>query len=62
MRWQGKMEIPIYSKLVGGGLSLIILFSFARVISVMLLFLNDSRIPASAFLASLPAGTSLEHT
>jgi hypothetical protein len=28
----------------------------------MLLFLNDSRIPASAFLTSLPAGTSLEHT
>src|SRR5687768_806801 len=52
----------LYSKLIAGGLTIIIIFSFARVISVMLLFLNDSRIPASAFLASLPAGTSLEHT
>jgi len=52
----------LYSKLVEGGLTIIIILSFARVISVMLLFLNDSRIPASAFLVSLPAGTSLEHT
>jgi hypothetical protein len=51
-----------YSKLVAGGLTIIIVLSFARVISVMLLFLNDARIPASAFLTSLPAGTSLEHT
>jgi hypothetical protein len=55
-------ENSLYSKLIVGGLTTIIVLSFARVISVMLLFLNDSRIPASAFLASLPAGTSLEHT
>ena len=52
----------IYPKLVAGGLTILIVLSCARVISVMLLFLNDSRIPASAFIASLPAGTSLEHT
>lgn len=52
----------LYPKLVAGGLTIIIVLSSARVISVMLLFLNDSRIPASAFLASLPSGTSLEHT
>jgi hypothetical protein len=28
----------------------------------MLLFLNDARLPATAYVASLPAGTSLEHT
>jgi len=50
------------SKLVAGGLTIIIVLSFARVISVMFLFLNDSRIPASTFIASLPVGTSLEHT
>ena len=53
---------PLYSKLVAGGLTIIIVLSFARVISVMFLFLNDSRIPASTFIATLPAGTSLEHT
>jgi hypothetical protein len=53
---------PLYSRLVAAGLTIMIVLSFGRVISVMLLFLNDSRIPASAFIASLPAGTSLEHT
>ena len=53
---------PLYSKLVAGGLTIIIVLSFARVISVMFLFLNDSRIPASTFIATLPVGTSLEHT
>jgi hypothetical protein len=53
---------PLYSILVAGGVTVIIGLSFARVISVMLLFLNDARIPASAFLTSLPVGTSLEHT
>ena len=43
-------------------LAAIILFSFARNISVMLLFFHDARIPASEFLNRLPAGTSLEHT
>jgi dolichyl-phosphate-mannose-protein mannosyltransferase len=53
---------PLSSKLVAGGLTIIIVLSFARVISVMFLFLNDARIPASTFIASLPVGTSLEHT
>src|SRR6185503_5820463 len=52
----------IYPKLSGAGLSLILLFSLARLISVMLLFMNDARIPAGKFIASLPTGTSLEHT
>lgn len=52
----------LYPKLITAGLTIILVFSFARLVSVMLLFLNDARIPASAFLASLPAGTSLEHT
>ena len=44
------------------GLAAVVLFSLARNISVMLLFLNDTRIPASEFIDHLPAGTSLEHT
>jgi 4-amino-4-deoxy-L-arabinose transferase-like glycosyltransferase len=43
-------------------LAVIILFSFARNISVMLLFLHDARLPASEFINHLPRGTSLEHT
>jgi hypothetical protein len=37
-------------------------YSFLRVTSVILLFLNDARIPASDFVASLPQKTSLEFT
>jgi hypothetical protein len=48
--------------LVNLGLAGILLFSFARNVSVMLMFLNDARIPASQFIQTLPAGTSLEHT
>ena len=43
-------------------LALVLLVSFARNISVMLLFLHDARLPASAFIRTLPIGTSLEHT
>ena len=53
---------PIYSRLIGAGLTFILLFSLARSVSVMLLFIHDSRIPATQFVASLPAGASLEHT
>jgi 4-amino-4-deoxy-L-arabinose transferase-like glycosyltransferase len=45
-----------------GGTALIVLFSFARIVSMTLLFLNDARIPASVYIKSLPAGSSLEHT
>ena len=51
-----------YRRLLTLGLAAIILFSFARNISVMLLFLNDARIPASEFIKNLPVETSLEHT
>ena len=51
-----------YRRLLTLGLAAIILFSFARNISVTLLFLNDARIPASEFIKNLPVETSLEHT
>ena len=52
----------IHPKLIGVGLSLILVFSLARLISVMLLFMNDARLPAGKFITSLPTGTSIEHT
>jgi hypothetical protein len=52
----------VHTRLAGILLALVLTASLARSISVMLLFLNDSRIPAMAFIVSLPAGTSLEHT
>ena len=52
----------LYPKLIGVGLFLIVLVSMARVTSTMLLFVNDSRIPGTEFVASLPLETSLEHT
>lgn len=51
-----------YQKLLVAALTVVVLYSLARNISVMLLFFNDPRIPASVFLESLPLGTSLEHT
>jgi hypothetical protein len=53
---------PVYLRLLHLGLAGVLLFSFARNISVMLMFLNDARIPATEFVRTLPAGTSLEHT
>ena len=58
----GQSANSSYPKLIGAGLTLILLFSLARSVSVMLLFLNDSRIPATQFVASLPSSASLEHT
>ena len=55
-------ENPAYLQFLRLGLAAIILFSFARNISIMLMFLNDARLPASEFIKTLPAGTSLEHT
>lgn len=52
----------LYPKLIGAGLTLLLLFSVARSVSVMFLFINDSRIPATEYVASLPIDTSLEHT
>jgi len=52
----------IYPMFVSVGVSAIVLYSIARVISLMLLVVNDARIPASAFIQTLPLNTSLEHT
>jgi hypothetical protein len=49
-------------RILGLSLALVLLVSFARNFSVMLLFLHDARLPASAFIRTLPVGTSLEHT
>ena len=43
-------------------ISIIILYSLARILSLMLLVMNDARIPASAFMDTLPTGKTLEHT
>ncbi len=51
-----------YHRFANLALAFVILFSFARNISVMLLFLHDARIPASEFIKNLPIETSLEHT
>jgi len=51
-----------YSMLVSGGVALIVLYSLARVVSLMLLVMNDARIPASDYIKTLRTGTSLEHT
>src|SRR5258706_4815657 len=51
-----------FVRLLNIGLPLIILYSFARNISVMLLFINDARFLASAYINSLPADTTLEYT
>ncbi len=40
----------------------LVTFSGLRVLHVALLFLNDARIPASQYLKTLPAGTSIEYT
>ena len=55
-------KLERYRKVTGVFLGLVLLLSFARNISVMLLFFNDPRAPASAYIASLPGGTSLEYT
>lgn len=52
----------VYPVLVRAGVSVIILYSLARIVSLLLLVVNDARIPASAFMETLPKGTSLEHT
>ena len=51
-----------YRKIISAAVALTVLFSLAQNISVMILFINDARIPASAYLKTLPTGTSLEHT
>lgn len=60
--WIDHQNVVFYQKLVSVTLLAIFIFSFARVISTMLLFIHDARIPASAYISKLPMGTSLEHT
>ncbi len=57
-----KQSGKVYPVLVNVGVSVFVLFSIARLFSLMLLVLNDARIPATEFVATLPKGTSLEHT
>jgi hypothetical protein len=52
----------VYRILLNVSVSAIVLYSLARITSLMLLVMNDARIPASAFIKTLPKGTSLEHT
>jgi 4-amino-4-deoxy-L-arabinose transferase-like glycosyltransferase len=61
-RRAGQYGKPIYRSMVAASISLIVLYSIARVLSLMLMVVNDARIPASDFVATLPAGTSLEQT
>jgi hypothetical protein len=53
---------PAYVKWIGAALTLVVLFSFARTLSVILLFTHDARFAAGEYMKSLPAGTSLEYT
>ena len=50
-----------YGKIITTALIFIVIYSLAQNISVMLLFINDARIPASRFIRTLPLGTSLEY-
>jgi len=52
----------IHQTLVSVCVSLFVIYSLARLLSLMLLVMNDSRLPATRFAATLPPGTSLEHT
>ena len=60
--WAVASGKPLYPNLIIAGVALIVLFSFARLASLALLFLNDARFSASDFIRTLPKGTSLEHT
>jgi len=52
----------IYQRLLIVALGFVFFISLARITSVMLLFINDSRIPASEYILSLPRKASLEYT
>ena len=59
---QASQQNKTYSRLVVAAVALIVLYSFARLVSVALLFMNDARTPAGEFIKTLPMGTSLEAT
>jgi 4-amino-4-deoxy-L-arabinose transferase-like glycosyltransferase len=60
--YQRALDRPLIMRSMTIGLAAFLLFSFARCLSVMLLFLNDARIPGTEFIKTLPAGASLEAT
>lgn len=51
-----------HSRAVVTGIVVTVLYSFARLASLALLFINDARLPATEFMKTLRPGTSLEHT
>jgi hypothetical protein len=53
---------PLYSTAVIVVAGAVVLYSFARLAGIALLFMNDARIPATEFMKTLRPGTSLEHT
>ncbi|MEW6083487.1 MAG: phospholipid carrier-dependent glycosyltransferase [Chloroflexota bacterium] len=53
---------PMYSTAVAFTVGAVVVYSFARMVSIALLFINDARIPATEFMKTLRPGTSLEHT
>jgi len=55
-------QLSQYRKITTTVIAIVVAFSLAQNVSVMLLFINDARIPASEFLNTLPLETSLEHT
>jgi hypothetical protein len=58
----GKEKNIWFTRSLTTALALLVLYSFARNISVMLLFMNDARFPASTYINSLPKGTTIEYT
>ncbi len=53
---------PMYATAVVVVIGAIVLYSFSRMVSIALLFINDARIPATEFMKTLRPGASLEHT
>ncbi len=53
---------PMYATAILIGVGAIVVYSFARLASIALLFIHDARIPATEFMKTLPRGTSLETT
>ncbi len=59
---RAKQDGKVHPAWIVAGVSVFVLFSIARLLSLMLLVMNDARIPATKFVATLPPDTSLEHT
>jgi len=59
---RARQSANVYPKLIGAVVVFVVMVSLARITSVMLLFINDARFPASAYVQALPAKASLEYT